>query len=102
MLPSINSGYRPYQGHVQLSKNMAYLNVSSEGAQPSGPFLKRAEKDLIMRRGGYKQHLIHNDVNRMAMVYGSQNHGYNSHERQFLENGVYGPRSYLYNGQGSY
>jgi hypothetical protein len=30
---------------------MAYVNISSDGAKPVGPIgLKRAEKDLIMRR----------------------------------------------------
>jgi len=36
-------------------KNMAYLKVSHEGAKAVGPIgLKRAEKELIMRRYNYK------------------------------------------------
>ena len=49
---------------------MAYVNISSEGAKPLGPNgLKRAEKELIMRR--YKNPYHHNDnINRVAMIYG--------------------------------
>ena len=32
-------------------RNMAYVNISSDGAKPVGPIgIKRAEKELIMRR----------------------------------------------------
>jgi hypothetical protein len=35
-------------------KNLAYINITSEGAKPVGPIgLKKAEKDLIMRRYKY-------------------------------------------------
>ena len=37
--------------------NMAYVNISSDGAKPVGPIgLKRAEKELIMRRYKYNHH----------------------------------------------
>jgi len=77
MLPQISQGYnRPYHGNVHLSNNMAYVNVSSEGAKQAGPFLKKAEKDLIMRRGGYRNH-YNDSINRVALIYG-QNPQYNS------------------------
>jgi hypothetical protein len=51
-----------------VTNNIAYVNISSEGAKPSGPFLKKAEKDLIMRRGGYKNY--NDGMNRVAIIYG--------------------------------
>jgi hypothetical protein len=67
---------------------MAYVNVTSEGAKPSGPFLKRAEKDLIMRRGGgYRNH--QDSLNRVAVIYGGP-HGYGP-EKMI---GPEGPRGY--------
>lgn len=50
---------------------MAYVNISSDGAKPVGPIgLKKAEKDLIMRR--YKNHHYPNNenINRVALIYG--------------------------------
>jgi hypothetical protein len=49
---------------------MAYVNISSDGAKPVGPIgLKRAEKELIMRR--YKNNYHQNDnINRVALIYG--------------------------------
>jgi hypothetical protein len=50
---------------------MAYVNISSDGAKPVGPIgLKKAEKELIMRR--YKNHHYHNNenINRVALIYG--------------------------------
>lgn len=42
------------QINAQSKKNLAYINISGEGAKPVGYLgLKKAEKDLIMRR--YKQ-----------------------------------------------
>ena len=45
-----------HRGNYQMyarggPSNMAYVNISSEGNKPVGPIgLKRAEKELIMRR----------------------------------------------------
>jgi hypothetical protein len=48
---------------------MAYVNISSDGAKPVGPIgLKRAEKELIMRR--YKNHYQNDNINRVALIYG--------------------------------
>lgn len=46
------------------------MNVSKQGAQDVGPIgLKRAEKELIMRR--YKNAYMQNDsMNRVALIYG--------------------------------
>lgn len=39
-------------------KNIAYINISGEGARPVGPIgLKKAEKDLILRRYKYNHHV---------------------------------------------
>lgn len=63
---------------------MAYLNVSHEGNKPIGPIgLKKAEKDLIMRRYKAQQHLGYkqDSANRLAVVYGNQAPTYNSQDR---------------------
>jgi hypothetical protein len=64
---------------------MAYVNISSDGAKPVGPIgLKRAEKELIMRRYNSKYHNNHNandNIHRVALIYGQQHPQYNSHER---------------------
>ena len=53
---------------------MAYVNISSEGAKAVGPIgLKRAEKELIMRR--YKYNHQSDNINRVALIYGNQNNG---------------------------
>jgi hypothetical protein len=58
---------------------MAYVNISSEGAKAVGPIgLKRAEKELIMRR--YKYNHQSDNINRVALIYGQQGH-YNSHDK---------------------
>jgi len=63
------------------NQNMAYVNISSDGAKPVGPIgLKRAEKELIMRRYKYNHHQNDN-INRVALIYGQQQHQYNSHDR---------------------
>lgn len=66
---------------------MAYVNISSEGAKPIGPIgLKKAEKDLIMRR--YKNAYHQNDnINRVALIYGQQPQ-YNSQDRQYIGDGI--------------
>lgn len=52
------------------NQNMAYVNISSDGAKPVGPIgLKRAEKELIMRRYKYNHHQNDN-MNRVALIYG--------------------------------
>jgi len=52
---------------------MAYVNISSEGAKPVGPIgLKRAEKELIMRRYKNAYHNQNNNINRVALIYGQQ------------------------------
>ena len=55
MLPHVMSNNELRQGGGQ--RNMAYVNISSDGAKPVGPIgLKRAEKELIMRRYKYNHH----------------------------------------------
>lgn len=50
---------------------MAYVNISSEGNKPVGPIgLKRAEKELIMRRYKNAYHNQNDNINRVAMIYG--------------------------------
>jgi len=64
---------------------MAYVNISSDGAKPVGPIgLKRAEKELIMRRYKYNHHHPNDNINRVALIYGQQHPQYNSHDRQYL------------------
>lgn len=47
----------PPQPRGSSNQNMAYVNISSEGAKPVGPIgLKRAEKELIMRRYKHAYH----------------------------------------------
>ena len=47
----------PPQPRGMSNQNMAYVNISSEGAKPVGPIgLKRAEKELIMRRYKHAYH----------------------------------------------
>jgi hypothetical protein len=81
---SIGAAPRSYQIPPQprggSNQNMAYVNISSEGAKPIGPIgLKKAEKDLIMRR--YKNAYHQNDnINRVALIYGQQPQ-YNSQDR---------------------
>lgn len=66
--------------------NMAYVNISSDGAKPVGPIgLKRAEKELIMRRYKYNHHHPNDNINRVALIYGQQHPQYNSHDRQYLQ-----------------
>jgi hypothetical protein len=65
MLPSVMSN-----GELRRHGNMAYVNISSDGAKPVGPIgLKRAEKELIMRRYKYNHHQQDN-INRVALIYG--------------------------------
>lgn len=70
-LPSLADG--PNQ---QSRKNLAYINISGEGAKPVGYLgLKKAEKDLIMRRYKYN-HMNQNDhIQRVALIYGSNGTG---------------------------
>jgi hypothetical protein len=51
---------------------MTYVNISREGNKPVGPIgLKRAEKELIMRRYNSKyQQNNDNNLNRVALIYG--------------------------------
>jgi len=77
MLPHVMSN----QNLRDRNQNMAYVNISSDGAKPVGPIgLKRAEKELIMRRYKYNHHQNDN-INRVALIYGQQHHQYNSHDR---------------------
>lgn len=39
-------------------KNLAYINITGEGAKPVGPIgIKKAEKELILRRYKYNHNL---------------------------------------------
>jgi len=50
-MPEIMSSRVPRLVNDRSNRNLAYLKVSSEQAKAVGPIgLKRAEKDLIMRR----------------------------------------------------
>ena len=83
MLPQVmsNNDLRARHGNNQ---NMAYVNISSDGAKPVGPIgLKRAEKELIMRRYKYNHHQ-NDSINRVALIYGQQQPQYNSHDRQYM------------------
>lgn len=83
MLPNVDPSGQRQRSH-QNNQNMAYVNISSDGAKPVGPIgLKRAEKELIMRR--YKHNHYQNDnINRVALIYGQQHPQYNSHDRQYI------------------
>lgn len=51
---------------------MAYVNISTEGAKLVGPIgLKKAEKDLIMRRYKYNHQSSNDNMNRVAVIYGN-------------------------------
>ena len=53
----------------QNNTNMAYVNISSEGAKLVGPIgLKKAEKELIMRRYKYNHQIPNDNLNRMAVI----------------------------------
>jgi len=55
----------------QINKNMAYIGVTENGASPVNAAigLKRAEKELIMRRYNAQNNRI-NSLNRVAVAYG--------------------------------
>jgi hypothetical protein len=49
---------------------MAYINITGECARPVGHLgLKKAEKDLIMRR--YKYNHMNDNIQRVALIYGN-------------------------------
>ena len=55
----------------QSKKNLAYINISGDGAKPVGYLgLKKAEKDLIMRRYKYNHH-VSDHIQRVALIYGN-------------------------------
>ena len=61
---------------------MAYVHTSSEGNKPVGPIgLKRAEKELIMRRYKNAYHNQNDNINRVALIYGQQHPVYASQDR---------------------
>lgn len=62
-----------YDSNTTSKKNnMAYINISGEGARPVGHLgLKKAEKDLIMRR--YKYNHMNDNIQRVALIYGHPN-----------------------------
>jgi len=51
---------------------MAYVNISNDGNRAVGPIgLKKAEKELIMRRYKYNHQVPPADnINRVALIYG--------------------------------
>ena len=74
---------------------MAYVNISSEGAKPVGPIgLKRAEKEMIMRRYKNAYHNQNNNINRVALIYGQQAPQYNWHDIQYIGEGMRGQGGY--------
>lgn len=86
MLPGVGNERQHAPHRIQQNpnynpQNMAYVNISSDGAKAVGPIgLKRAEKELIMRR--YKNPHYQNDsINRVALIYGQQNQHANSYDR---------------------
>jgi hypothetical protein len=57
--------------NVKSKKNLAYINISGDGAKPVGYLgLKKAEKDLIMRRYKYNHHGS-DHIQRVALIYGN-------------------------------
>lgn len=62
----------PRQQNINSNNGMAYVNISSDGNKPVGPIgLKRAEKELIMRRYNSKyQQNNENNLSRVALIYG--------------------------------
>lgn len=56
MSPVLNQAQ--IEGISKPRSNMAYVNISTDGAKPVGPIgLKKAEKDLIMRRYKYNHQM---------------------------------------------
>lgn len=50
---------------------MVNVNVHSDGTKPVGPIgLKKAEKELIMRRYKYHNQHPNDNINRVAVTYG--------------------------------
>ena len=50
-------------------KNLAYINITGEGAKQVGPIgLKKAEKELILRRYKYNHNV--DNIQRVALIYG--------------------------------
>ena len=82
----LHAPHRIHQNQNYNPQNMAYVNISSDGAKPVGPIgLKRAEKELIMRR--YKYHHQNDNINRVALIYGQQHPQFNSHD-QYIGEGI--------------
>ena len=70
------------QNHSQSRKNLAYINITGDGAKPVGYLgLKKAEKDLIMRRYKYNHH-VSDHIQRVALIYGNPHAPSNSHSNQ--------------------
>ena len=75
-LPNISSDKDPYlmskpgRG-VNHHGNMINVGVTSEGNKAVGPIgLKKAEKELIMRRYKYNNQHPNDNLNRVAVIYG--------------------------------
>ena len=92
--------YMKKQNEVNLSKvqsqdeilvraprvqKMTNVNVSQEGAKPVGSLgLKKAEKELIMRRYKYNHQMPKDHLNRVAMIYGQPTPTYASYDRTYI------------------
>jgi hypothetical protein len=58
---------------------MAYINITGEGARAVGPMgLKKAEKDLILRR--YKYNHQQDNMQRVALIYGHPGGGHQAQQ----------------------
>jgi len=67
--PIVKSQDQPMIPEINTKKNLAYINITGEGAKPVGPIgIKKAEKELILRR--YKYNHPSDNIQRVAMIYG--------------------------------
>jgi hypothetical protein len=89
---------------AQGNNNMAYVNISSEGNKPVGPIgLKKAEKDLIMRRYKYNHQNTNDNMSRVAVIYGQQpSQQYNSHDRGYMNDPTQASSANYSRGPGAY
>ena len=59
------------ESNTTTKKNIAYINITGDGNKSVGPIgLKKAEKDLILRRYKYN-HQGGENMSRVALIYGN-------------------------------
>ena len=82
--------------------NMISVGVTSEGTKPVGAIgLKKAEKELIMRRYKYHNQHPNDNINRVAVIYG-QTPQYNSHDRGYMNEPTQASSANYSRGPGAY